>query len=369
MKINIFAGELDATFTSRILPLARTLEKYDVRTEIIPPIAWDSYFKGKLSKIMSVLVTHHPDKYVKTIGSRPDVTVIGRVSTPQLYLLQRLLKHRHVKTIFDLDDPLFLPTGRLFGLKVRPGTFYLEKMISNSDFVTVSSHLLLNYAKVFNPKADLVHVPVDINLFSPKHKKHSKKITIGWQGNPTGHLENLRIIAKPLETISAEYDIKFKIVSYLGNVEVRRIFKKLELSAEVDYGLNHWVSMKEFADFISDFDIMLAPLKRTLWFEGKSALRVGLGMAMGIPVVASPVGEQKYLVKSGTNGFLVEGEDDWRFCLVRLIEDNELRKKLGESARKTAEEELSLELCARKFYDIIKKVSERNLTAGSPWST
>jgi len=33
-------------------------------------------------------------------------------------------------------------------------------------------------------------------------------------------------------------------------------------------------------------------------------------MAIGIPVLASPIGEQKYIVKHGVNGFLVRTEDE-----------------------------------------------------------
>jgi glycosyltransferase involved in cell wall biosynthesis len=34
-------------------------------------------------------------------------------------------------------------------------------------------------------------------------------------------------------------------------------------------------------------------------------------MALGIPVVASPVGEKKHVIRHGINGFLAGTEEDW----------------------------------------------------------
>ncbi|RLE46389.1 MAG: hypothetical protein DRJ31_10075 [Candidatus Methanomethylicota archaeon] len=83
-----------------------------------------------------------------------------------------------------------------------------------------------------------------------------------------------------------------------------------------------------------------------------------MGMAMGIPVVASPVGEQKYVVKHGVSGFLARNEDEWYNYLRMLIEDENLRRRVGREGRKTAERELSLEVNGEKLYKIIKTVAE-----------
>ena len=81
-----------------------------------------------------------------------------------------------------------------------------------------------------------------------------------------------------------------------------------------------------------------------------------MGMAMGIPVVASPVGEQKYIIKHGVNGFLVHNEVEWVKYLSLLIEDEEMRRNMGKQGRITAERELSVYACGRKLFNIIRKV-------------
>ena len=356
MKIDMFAGGLDATLTARILPLASGLKKFNVECNIIPPIDWQSFVKCKLGNILSVAFTHHFNRYVDVLSDPSDVVIIGRTSTPQMYLLQKLLKSRNTKVIFDLNDALFLPNGRLFGVNIRPGSFCLEGVVKNADFVTVNGHYLLKYVQSLNQNSALIHDPVDVDLFVPKSKSRSNEITIGWHGNPRMHYKNLQMLIKPLEKIAHKYDIKFKVVSYLGDLKVKQMFRTLEKVVEVDYGLDHWVPLAKYSQLLSDFDIMVAPLQKTLWYEGKSALRVGIGMAMGLPVVASPVGEQKYVLRHGINGFLAKGEEEWYNYLKMLIEDSNLRDSMGKSGRETAEKELSSLVCGKKLFDIIKEL-------------
>jgi len=356
MKVDIFAGGLGATLTARILLLAKMLRAFGAECNVITPIAWDSIAKGKLGRIFSTVLTHPLKTYVQTVADPPDVVIIGRVSTPQIYMLQKLLRSKAVKVIFDLDDAIFLPTGSLFGINIRPGSFCLEGIVRNADFVTVNGHYLLSYVRTFNKKATIINDPIDCELFSPKPKTRHSKIVIGWEGVPLHHYENLTILIKPLGRLAKEFDIKFKIISYLGDLRVKQMFSKLEKFIEVDYGLKQWVPMNKLSELMSDFDIMVAPLQKTFWYEGKSALRVGIGMAMGIPVVASPVGEQKYVIKHGVNGFLARNEEEWYQYLRTLIEDSKLRTTIERRGRETAEKELSLAVWGKKLFDIMNRL-------------
>jgi len=353
MKVSFLSGELGATFVARILPLAKFLEKYGINCKIISPVNWGSLCKGKLKNILSIILTHKIEEYVNIISSRPSVVIIGRTSTPQMFLLQKLLKMRGIKIIFDLNDALFLPISNFLFANIRPGSFCLEKIIKSADWTTVNGHYLLGYVKLFNKKATIIHDPIDTRLFSPTLKKTHDKITIGWEGVPRHHYGNLALLIKPLMKLAKKYDIRFKIVSYLGDLRVKEMFCKLEKLMEIDYGLKQWVPMSNLPKLLSDFDIMVAPLQKTPWYEGKSALRVGIGMAMGIPVVASPAGEQKYVVKHGVNGFLARNEEDWYNYLRILIEDEKLRRKMGGEGRKTAEKELSLEVNGKNYMKLL----------------
>jgi glycosyltransferase involved in cell wall biosynthesis len=93
----------------------------------------------------------------------------------------------------------------------------------------------------------------------------------------------------------------------------------------------------------------LEPLYRGAAVVACPSYREGFGvacaeaMAHGKPVVASAVGGLRDLVVDGETGLLVEPGDvaALRAALTRLLDDPELRHRLGANARRRAEERLS----------------------------
>jgi glycosyltransferase involved in cell wall biosynthesis len=264
------------------------------------------------------------------------------------YILQKLWETYGGKVVFDFDDALFLERIARIGL--------FQKIIAKSSVITVSSHYLLSYAKNYNPNVFIVHTPIDTELFTPSLRKDHDKITIGWMGNTTGHLKNLEILRPILIKLGHKYDLRFKIVSAAGDLRVRNLFKEVEKYVDLDYGLNHFVPFRELPELVSDFDIGVSPLINEPWFEAKSAIKSAMYMATGLPTVASKIGEQKYVIDQGVNGFLVETESEWFEYLSALIEDGRLRKKMGMEARKKAEQELSVKACGNRLFRILESL-------------
>ncbi len=355
-RVCFFAGGLDATLKARVLPLIKALGEENIESNVIRPIRWQSIAKGKLGNILSLTLSYRLEDYARILRSPPDVVIIGRISTFQTYIFLKALQKKGVKVIFDLDDALFLPTAKIFGISIRPGTFCLEKMIENADAVTVNGHYLLEYVKPLNRNAYIIPDPVDTDLFSSKSRNPKGQLTVGWEGVPRNHYENLPILIKPLGMLAKEYDVRFKIVSYLGDQNLKEMFAELENLLEVDYGLDHWVPATELPSLMSEFDIMLSPLKQSQWYEGKSGLRAGLGMSLGIPVIGSPVGEQKFVIDHGVSGFLAKNEGDWYSYLRMLIDDDYLRESMGKQGRQKAERDLSMRTCGKKLANLIDQL-------------
>jgi glycosyltransferase involved in cell wall biosynthesis len=57
----------------------------------------------------------------------------------------------------------------------------------------------------------------------------------------------------------------------------------------------------------------------------------------GLPAVAENVGAVSEVVSNGQTGFLVNGFEERKIALEKLINDHELRRKFGEAARKKME--------------------------------
>jgi trehalose synthase len=75
-----------------------------------------------------------------------------------------------------------------------------------------------------------------------------------------------------------------------------------------------------------------------------TATREGFGLVISealykrVPVVARPVGGVKIQVKHGENGYLAWEREDLAGYVVKLIRDEELRRKMGEKGRQTVVE-------------------------------
>jgi len=81
-------------------------------------------------------------------------------------------------------------------------------------------------------------------------------------------------------------------------------------------------------------------------------------MASRTPVVATRKGGIPTLVKHGQNGFLIPARNAGKIAQAcnKLLEDDELRRRLGEQARKTVEEKFTWKIIAEKTDRLYRQV-------------
>jgi len=76
-------------------------------------------------------------------------------------------------------------------------------------------------------------------------------------------------------------------------------------------------------------------------------------MAMGKPIIATPVGGIPEAIKDGYNGVLVKADaDEIAAKIIYLLEREEVARELGERARETARETFSWDKAAGRFLEI-----------------
>jgi len=68
----------------------------------------------------------------------------------------------------------------------------------------------------------------------------------------------------------------------------------------------------------------------------------------------------KNIIKDGTSGFLVENNNEWFEKLKLLIDDKNLRIKIGANGRKVVENYYSNEMMGKKYLEVLSKVSIKN---------
>jgi glycosyltransferase involved in cell wall biosynthesis len=79
-------------------------------------------------------------------------------------------------------------------------------------------------------------------------------------------------------------------------------------------------------------------------------------MAFGIPCVATEVGTTPMIIRDGENGLLVRTDEQWLGALERLIDNPELRGRLGRQARKDAVERYSTRAVAADYQRVLASV-------------
>ena len=84
-------------------------------------------------------------------------------------------------------------------------------------------------------------------------------------------------------------------------------------------------------------------------------------MATGLPVVATRVGGIPELVTDGVTGLLVPTDEPEALSqtMTKLIQNPDLRLRMGTAGRKRVEEELSLDTCVRRYEDLYREILRR----------
>jgi glycosyltransferase involved in cell wall biosynthesis len=271
------------------------------------------------------------------------------------YLILCVYKLFGRKVIFDYDDAVYLfHYQSRYKVLARLWYLFLPKIIKRSDVAIAGSHFLAQYARNLNTNVYLIPTPVDTAIFLPQSEvsRDKQEITIGWMGEANLHVENLRLLAEPLAELSKKYKLRLKLVSGLGVKEVRQIFERIE-TLNVDYGLDHLVDISEIPSLMSDFDISVMPLREGGASEGKCAMKALESMAMGIPVVASAIGENNYVITDSVNGFLAATPEEWIRKLELLIRSENLRREIGQNGLKTVQKKgYTLDACSAKIAEL-----------------
>ena len=113
-----------------------------------------------------------------------------------------------------------------------------------------------------------------------------------------------------------------------------------------DLERNNWLNL---------CDIFIMPSKNINGdFEGFGIVYLEANMA-GKPVIASQSGGVGDAVVNGVNGLLVDQEniDKIADAIIKLVEDENLRKKLGESGRNRALKDFNWQRQAKKIFNIL----------------
>ena len=281
-------------------------------------------------------------KWMKLFSEIQDYDIIfiqkKRLWHWQLWYLRR----KHIRIIYDFDDAVMFKSpvnggGRSFK---RQRTF--ARMVKYSDYVIAGNQYLKSKAMVYNKNIIIIPTSIDTDKYTIKdYSKSKEKVTIGWIGSESS-LPFLKELAPAFDHLASQHEaIELKIIcNDFFECKKMPVIKKI------------WSLEDENTD-LQDIDIGLAPLPDHEWTKGKCATKLLQYMAVGIPVICSPVGVHNEIIKEGINGFLAASIKEWTEKIDLLIKNKALRKTIGLEGKKTLESSFSLKANIPIFINII----------------
>ena len=249
------------------------------------------------------------------------------------------------KIIYDFDDAImynpktpdqdslshFIPFRRTVGL---------------ADTVIAGNSYLADHAKRFNPNIEILPTGLDTNAYKLQPPpENNGKIRLVWIGSKST-LQYFAEIRPALEEISSRLD----------NVVLRIICDDFPDLQNIPIEKRLWSEDTQVTD-LATTDIGLAPLPDNRFTKGKCGFKILQYAAVGLPIVASPVGVNAQYIQQDSNGFLAESASDWVNKICQLIGEPKLRKQMGQSAKEMAQK-FDLKTLGPKLAKLIRQCIE-----------
>ncbi|WP_025663326.1 glycosyltransferase [Aquimarina megaterium] len=184
--------------------------------------------------------------------------------------------------------------------------FWLPSLISSIGFEDISSVAKPNDNIVRIGMIGSIKSAADYEYFKPVFKKIKEKykekvelVIFGWNGMSSDGSEVLK-------GVNVTYH---KSVSFL----------------------DYYQTLKNL-----HFDVILIPKRPLQYYIYASSVQFIEAAAIGVPVIALEPSSYAQVIDHGTNGLLAWKLPEWESAITRLVDKPELRKKIGENAKKWA---------------------------------
>ncbi|HSD89928.1 MAG TPA: glycosyltransferase family 4 protein [Kofleriaceae bacterium] len=275
---------------------------------------------------------------VKQLRAVPDVDVIWMQRPLTEYFttaLERFVTKRK-PAVFDFDDAIF---HNRWGLEARK----LRTIIDRVDRVVAGNSYLAEFVGLPD-KTTIIPTVVDETRYTPRPDPDGP-FTIVW----TGMSHNLRELAPylpALRTVLTETGGRFVVVADRLN----------PILGDLPVDFIQWSPDSEVAALAAGHAGVM-PLADTPYNRGKCAFKLIQYMARGIPVVASPVGANREVVRDGVEGFYAVTIDDWANGLLSLARDRDLRVRMGNAGRKRVEDHYSVSAVVPQYLDVLRAIA------------
>lgn len=182
-----------------------------------------------------------------------------------------------------------------------------------------------------------------------RRREEDKMIRIGYFSGTPSHDKDFATIEDVLvEILKKHQNVRLFLA---GPLEIGEKFKELKEQVEQV----PFVPMSKHLENISKVDINIVPLENNDFCRAKSEIKFIEAGIVNVPSVA--VGNQTHseAIEDGVDGFLAHDDEQWKQKIEKLIEDKELREKMGIAAHsKVLEKFTTNSMGNEEYYNFLK---------------
>ncbi len=222
-----------------------------------------------------------------------------------------------------------------------------DQLCRNAAGVIAANTFLYEKVSLLNKNVILIPTVVDLEKYQAAQAEKSAVFTAAWIGSPVTycylekHLEMLQKVFGNDETqLLVIADENLQHTRPLQGVNARYVT---------------WSEENEI-NYLKECHIGIMPLCDDEFSRGKSAFKLLQYQAAGLPLAASPVGENKNVVIDGENGFLADSPEEWLKIITLLRSDQFLYEKCQRVSRQRA-----YEYSLQKYFPIFMEFVQRSL--------
>ncbi|MFC2001653.1 glycosyltransferase [Chloroflexota bacterium] len=314
---------------------------------------WANYFAGKGHEvhIISTRPPALPGVNVHRIGCTGFKLLSDMVS---LFQCKRLLKrikpdlvHAHFITGYGFLGALmsyhpFIVSVWGSDVLIDPKNsklteYALRYTLKKADAITCTSPYLYKATLPYAPQHSIIKIipfGIDLGVFKLPSKPPNRP------GKTIGTLKRLDpvygidYLIRSIPHIRQKHkDVRILIAGYGNQKPYQQAAQEIGVEKNVEF--IGTVPHAAVTEYLSRLDIFVMPSLSEAF--GVSALEA---QALGIPVVATNIGGIPEIVKDGESGLLVEPQNPKAIAdaIIRLLDDEALRKRMGARGRKLVEE-------------------------------
>lgn len=272
---------------------------------------------------------------------RPDCIYLERGCLNDASLdLDRQFRKLTRRLVLDVDDGIFLEQPEK-----------IDQLIAMSDHCIVSNELIAEYVRARHAHVTTIPTAVSMQRYTSKFERQftaqtEQRPVVGWIGtNP--NVPFLSVCAAALRRLAEQYDYELFVVAPSAQP-----LAKVDLTG-VRVRFQRWAPDLEI-EHLHRMDIGIMPLPDGQeWMKYKAATKLVQYLSVGIPAVASPIGVNAHIVGNHQVGFAAADTDEWVTALARLIDDQHLRRQLGDAGRQLVMREYSIEANAPRLEQVL----------------